>query len=409
MKRRELSLGLAAATAVLAISALAASAQAPGAKGPAKVGVIEMQPQAVERSVTIPGRAVAYEQVAIRPRVTGLVTAVLYQPGKALRAGDPMFRLDAASYEASVAEAKAALAKAQAAVPVAEATLGRYQQLENVGSTRADVESARAALEQARADVQSAEAALQMAQTQLSWTEISSPIDGIADVAQVSVGDLVTSGQADGLATVTRIDPIYADMYETSARLAAIRQQIETGELKQTDRLVVRVTLENGESYSGTGELVAPGVTVSTTTGTRDFRFRLGNPEGRILPGMFLRGDVTLGTISAFLVPQMATDRARNGDLTAWVATPDDKARQVTLTEIGSRNSAWIVTGGLEAGDRLIVDGLAALSDGAALAPVAVTIDAEGVVHDQTPAAAPGAGAANPQAAPPAATAGKAP
>lgn len=381
----------------LAISGLggnvpAALAQAGGPKGPAKVGIIEMQPQPVDRSVTVPGRAVAFEQVAIRPRVTGVVTAILYQPGQHIAAGTPMFRLDNASYEAAVAEAEATLAKAQAALPVAVATLGRYQQLENVGSTRADVESARAALEQAKADVQSAEASLQAAQTQLSWTEISSPIDGIPDVAQVSVGDLVTSGQADGMATVTRIDPIYADMYETSARLALIRQQIDKGEMTQTEEVQLRITLENGENYSGTGKLVAPGVTVSTTTGTRDFRFQIDNPEGRILPGMFLRGELTIGSITAFLVPQMATDRARNGDLTAWVAAADNKARPVTLTEIGSHLSDWIVTAGLQPGDRLIVDGLAGLTDGAAIEPVAVTIDTEGVVRDQ--AAAAGAGAA---------------
>lgn len=394
MPRRPLPSSLAATVSLLLALSMPAAAQQAGPgkpAGPAKVGVIAMQLKPVERSTTLPGRAVAFEEVAIRPRVTGVVTAILYTAGKPLKRGDPMFRLDSASYDAAVSEARAAVAKAQAAVPVARATLSRYQQLENVGSTRADVESARAALQQALADAESAQASLRMAETQLSWTEIASPIDGIADVPAVSVGDLVNAGQADAMATVTRIDPIYADMFETSARLASIRQQIEKGEMTQTDKLELRIVLENGESYKGAGQLVAPSVNVSTSTGTRDFRFQIDNAEGRILPGMFLRGEVTLGTISAFLVPQMATNRARNGDLTAWVADADNKARQVTLTEIGTRTSDWIVTAGIEPGARLIVDGFAALRDGTEVAPVPVTIDSDGVVHDESPAAPAGA------------------
>ncbi|MGO4853672.1 efflux RND transporter periplasmic adaptor subunit [Phaeovulum sp. W22_SRMD_FR3] len=375
-----------------------------GARGPAQVGVIEMQPQSVPLKQTLPGRAVAYEQAAIRPRVSGMVSEILYTPGQPLPKGTPMFRLDADSYEATVAADQAALAQAEAALPAAEAALARAEQLRGSGITAADVESAQVTLAQAQASVQSAQAALKLAQTQLSWTTITSPIDGVADVAAVSVGDLVTAAQTDALTTVTRLDPIYVDMIEPSAHILAVRDQIESGALTRSAELEATLVLENGETLKSAGKLIAPGFTVSTTTGTVGLRFQFDNPDLRILPGTFVRGEVVLGTIDAYLVPQRATTRARDGSLTAWFAGADNKAAKHTLITSGTNSNAWIVTEGVSAGDRLIVDGISSLTEGAEVAPVAVTINALGVVVD-TPAtdAAPD-GAATPGAAAPAAS-----
>lgn len=372
---------------VLAVTLASATAwaQTPpseAARGPAKVGVIEMRLQPVRRSSTVPGRAVAFEQANIRPRVGGIVTEILYTPGAELAPGTPMFRLDRTQYEAAVETARAALARAQAALPVALATLERARALEGSGSTRATVESAEAAAASARADVQSAEAALNVAETELSWTVVTSPIEGIAGVPEVSVGDLVTAGQGDALATVTRLDPIYVDMFEPSARILSIQDQIARGELKPDETLEVKLTLENGQTHASGGTLVAPSVTVSPTTGTQDIRFRFDNPDHRILPGMFLRGEVVLGTVQAYLVPQRATTLGRDGTLSAWVATAEGKAEQRRFEARGTHDNAWIVTAGLSEGDRLIIDGLNGLRDGAAVEPVPVTIDAMGVVQD---------------------------
>ncbi|MDQ1848245.1 efflux RND transporter periplasmic adaptor subunit [Gemmobacter fulvus] len=391
--------GLKIVAVLLALAASAVQAQTPpagAARGPAKVGIIDMQRAAVKRSYTLPGRAVAFEQTEIRPRVGGVVTDILYSPGQPISPGTPMFRLDRTSYEAATQSARAALARAQAAVPVAEAALDRAKKLEGSGSTRATVESAEATAAQARADVLSAEAALKIAETELSWTEVASPIEGIAGVAQISVGDLVTAGQADAMAIVTRLDPIYVDMFEPSARILSIQDQIERGELKPNETLEVTLTLENGQSHNSGGTLIAPSVTVSPSTGTQDIRFRFDNPDRRILPGMFLRGEVVLGTVEAFLVPQRATTRGRDGALTAWIAGPDNKAVQRKLEANGTHANAWIVTAGLEPGDQLIIDGLSNLREGADVAPVPVTIDANGVVRDVAPA---DTGSADPKAA----------
>jgi membrane fusion protein, multidrug efflux system len=375
---------------------------APGAggpKGPKQVGVIEMQLQSVPLRQTLPGRAVAYEQAAIRPRVSGMVAEILYSPGQPLPKGTPMFRLDADSYEATVAADQAALAQAEAALPAAQAALTRAEQLRGSGITAADVESAQVTLAQAQASVQSAEAALKLAQTQLSWTTITSPIDGIADVAAVSVGDILTASQTDALTTVTRLDPIYVDMIEPSAHILAVRDQIESGALTRSPELQATLVLENGETLKSAGKLIAPGYTVSTSTGTVGLRFQFDNPDLRILPGTFVRGEVVLGTIDAYLVPQRATTRARDGSLTAWFAGADNKAEKHTLITSGTNSNAWIVTEGVSAGDRLIVDGISSLTEGAEVAPVAVTINALGVVVDMpAPDAAATPGAAAPAA-----------
>lgn len=373
--------GIALAALVGLCAPLAAVAQQPPAQGPKQVGVITVAPQSVPLVSTLPGRAVAQEAVDIRPRVDGFVTEVLYQPGRPITAGAPMFRIDPTTYEAAVDEATANLASAKAAVPQAQSAFDRTQRLQGTASTQSSLEEAQATLEKAQAAEKAAEAALKTAQVQLSWTTITSPLDGIASVAQVSPGDLVTAGQSDALATVTRLDPIDVDMYEPSARLQRIRDRVESGQIKLNDKLSAQLTLENGVTYTAKGEMVAPGYTVSTSTGAVDFRFRFENPERRILPGMFVRGQIEIGQIEAFLVPQMAATRARDGSLSAFVAR-DGKAVKQVLTEEGVHGSNWIVTGGLAKGDQLIVNGTTGLTEGAEISAVASEIDENGVVRD---------------------------
>lgn len=372
-----------AASAVLWAGCAVAQTPEPAAR---QVGVIDLVVQEVPRVYVLPGRAVAFEEADIRPRVGGIVTEIIYAQGEAIEAGDPMFRIDPVTYEAAVAQATANLASARAAVPQAEAAYGRAQALVGSGSTQATLESALATLEQARAAVQGNEATLKLAETELSWTTVTSPIDGMASLTGVSVGDLVTASQADVMATVTRLDPIEVDMYEPSVRLLQIRNDMTEGRLRLAERLQASLTLENGETYEATGEFVAPGYTVSTTTGTVDFRFRFDNPDNRLLPGMFVRGRVELGQTDALLVPQLAATRRRDGQLTAWVIE-DGKAAQRELSEDGSYQNSWIVTGGLAEGDQLIVDGRTGLTEGAAVTPVPIEIDAQGVIRDTAPAA----------------------
>ena len=367
-----------------------------GPKGPVKVGVMELTREAVKRRSVLPGRAVASQQANIRPRVTGMVTAILYTPGEVLEVGAPMFRLDAASYAAKADSARATVARMQAALIQAEAALTRARALEGSGSTRVTVETAEAAAAQARAELRGAEAALTVAEQELGWTEITSPIKGIAGFAQVSVGDLVTAGQGDALAQVTTLDPIHVDLYEPAARLLSIREQIASGALRPEEKLEVTLTLENGQTHQGGGTLVAPSVNVSTTTGTQDLRFRFDNPDGLIRPGMFLRGSVVVGRMEAIRVPQRAATIGRGGMVSVFLAE-GGKAVRAQVMPVGSDGNDWLIAEGLEPGALVIVDGLTSLRDGAEVETVPVSIDAAGVVRDAAPAAG---GAAKPETQP---------
>jgi membrane fusion protein (multidrug efflux system) len=346
-----------------------------------EVGVMELTESNVPVSTTMPGRAVAKEQTEIRPRVEGVIKEISYTPGQRVEEGDLLFRLDSETYEAALASAEASLDSAKATLSTAQASYDRYAKLEGVGASTSDLESARATLAQAKASVKSAEASLQQAQLDLERVEIRSPIAGIPDVPEFSVGSLVTANQSDALTTVTRLDPIYVDVSESSARRMRIGELFDDGALTPGKELDVALTLENGDIYDRKGTLVSPGVIVSTTTGSIDSRFEFDNPEHKILPGQFLRAEVVFGTTRGILVPQRATTRQSDGSLTAFVAE-DGTAHQVTLTYNGTAENAWIVTGGVDAGDKVILDGLSNLRDGAEISTVPVTINAAGVVED---------------------------
>lgn len=384
MNRRHLLCLARTGSILAALWASPGQAQQPPAQGARAVGTIVLQSESVPLISTIPGRAVARDAVSIRPRVDGFVTDILYSPGQPIKAGAPMFQIDRTTYQASVEQARANLASARAAVPQAQAAYDRTRRLQGSAATQSSLEEALATLEQAQAAEMAAEAALRTAEAQLSWTTITSPLDGLPSVSAVSVGDLVTAGQSDALATVTQLDPIDVDMFEPSARLQRIRDRIEAGTIQRADSINAQLTLENGRTYAAKGELVAPGFEVSTSTGAIDFRFRFENPESRILPGMFVRGSIEIGRIQAILVPQMAATRGRDGTLSAWVAE-DGKAVRRTLTEEGVHENAWIVTGGLNPGERLIVNGTTGLAQGAEIAPTPVEIDENGVVRDLPP------------------------
>ncbi len=350
---------------------------------PMKVGVLTLAQQAVPQSIDLPGRAVAYEQVGVRPRVDGVVEKILYTPGKPLAVGDPLFQLDDAAYVASVASDQASVAQAEADLPVKQAAYDRALKLEGQGYTTAEVESAQSDLASAKATLDAARAALNYAQTELSWTTILSPIEGIPEVAAVSVGDLVTAGQDSAMTTVTRLDPIYVDMLEPSARLLVLRKKIESGLLSPNEKLNATLILEDGETYTGSGALVSPSATVSTSTGTVSMRFEFENGDRKILPGMFLRGTVEFGTMQAFLVPQRATERdATTGALTAYVVGDDGKAAQVSFSSEAVYRNSWVVTEGLAEGQQLILDGLKTMAAGTAVEAVPAEIDENGLVKD---------------------------
>nr|WP_321981493.1 efflux RND transporter periplasmic adaptor subunit [uncultured Cohaesibacter sp.] len=368
--------------------ALVSAQPAPGGpmggqtQGPLTVGVITLEEADVPYEVTLPGRAVAYEQVDIRPRVNGVIADIAYTPGRPVKVGDLLFRIDNETYEASVQSAEAEVASAQASLEGAQITLDRYKKIEGTGISSGDVKDAEVSLHQAEASLKTAQAALRTAKLNLEWTEIRSPISGIPEVADVSVGSIVTSNQTTALTTVTRLDPIYVDVQESSVRMLSIRNLVENGFIKRADKLSLKLQLETGETLDGEGVLRSPGTSVSTTTGTVALRMEFENPKRMIIPGQFLRVDATLGTSQAILVPQGATQRASDGSLTVYVAR-DGKVAVATLDEIGSYQNNWIVTGGVETGDKIIVDNIRNLKEGIEIKTLPVEY-VDGVIKEVT-------------------------
>ncbi|WP_134724962.1 efflux RND transporter periplasmic adaptor subunit [Paracoccus luteus] len=379
-----------------------------GSGGPAQVGVAELRREDVTVTVTLPGRAVAVAQTAIRPQVGGEIVEIAYEPGEQVDTGTVLFRLDTETLAAELTAAQVGVTGAEVAVTGAQATVDRYDRLQGSGVSRAELETAQVSLASAQAQLAAAQAARDLAQLALNRAQIRSPIDGVVDIAAVSVGDLVTASQTQALTTVTQLDPVYVDVSESRARILRNRERATQGNLQPSDGPDARLILETGQDYPLGGRMVSPGIAVSATTGTVPFRLEFPNPDRLILPGQFLRVEVTVGSVNAVLVPQRATSRAASGALTAFVVR-DGRADQVTLTETGTHENAWIVTEGVEAGDALVLDGLTNLRDGAEVTPVPVEIDAQGVVREigaaaagaDTPPAQAGAASAPAGVAPP--------
>ncbi|WBU61717.1 efflux RND transporter periplasmic adaptor subunit [Paracoccus albus] len=375
--------------ALLALATLAAPSQAqhgpggPGPAGPKEVGVIEVARQDVPVTVELPGRAVAYQRAAIRPKVGGEITSIPYEAGTEVEAGTVLFQIEDETLAAELTAREVAVTSAQSALSGAQATVERYRRLSGSGVSRADLEAAEVALSAAEANLGAAEAQRDLARLALRRTEITSPISGLVSVTPFSVGDIVSAAQADALTEVAQTDPIYVDVSESRARILRHQQSLADGSMQRLGAPDdARMTLETGETYPLPGRVLSPGAEVSATTGTVPIRLQFDNPDRRILPGQFVRVTLTVGQVNAVLVPQRATSRSAGGQLTAFVAR-DGKATEVALTETGTYQNAWMVTEGLDSGDALILDGLNNLRDGAEVTTVAVTIDENGVVRDK--------------------------
>ncbi len=369
---------------LLAAPALAqAPAGPPGPAGPIEVGVVTLHPQAVPFITELAGRVVASKVVEIRPQVGGIVKAIDFKDGATVKAGDVLYEIDDASYKAQVDIARATLEKDQAGVTSAQSKYDRYVKL-GANVSQSDLEDARIALVQAQADAASAAASLQAAEINLDFTKVKAPISGLISESSVTQGALVTAAQTTALATVRLLDPIYVDLVDTSANLLKIRAEHNAGNLKggpERGAPTVQLTLEDGSAYSETGELTLADVVVSESTGTFSLRATFANPDRILLPGMFVRASVDLGSDpNGFLVPQRAVTFNAAGEATALVVK-DGKAETRVLTTNGSRDNAWIVTGGIADGDQVIVDGLQKVNAGSEVKPLEVTIDADGVIH----------------------------
>lgn len=386
MRAKTLRIGFVAAGLFLAAcSDQGGGSTAPGGDAPAaEVGFVVLKAQSVPRYAQLSGRVVAHATAEIRPQIDGIIESIDFREGRKVAAGDILFKVRDAKFSAAYAAATAVLSRADATEQSAQAAFDRNARLQSQSAvSQQALDEAKAALLQAKADVESAKASLETARIDLDNTTIKAPIDGIIGTASVSVGSLVTQNQTDALATIRQIDPVNVDLVDTSANLLRIRQDVEAGRLGREGEGApsVRLTLENGVDYASTGTISLATVNVSESTGTFTLRASFPNPDRILLPGMFVRASVDLGSMpNAFLVPQRAVQRSGTGEPIAYIVLADSKVEQRTLSTAGASGNDWIVTEGLKDGDRLIVDGFQKISPGASVTPEAATIDADGVV-----------------------------
>ncbi len=368
----------------------------PGGAGPVEVGTVALKAEAVPIVVEVAGRTTASAIADIRPQVDGIIKRRVFTEGSTVKAGDLLYEIDPSSYQAAYDSAAASLEKAQAALPSAQAKVDRYNQLVGVNSVTAQsLDDAKASLAQAKADIASAEAAVETAKINLDFTKVRAPIGGLIGTSTVTEGALVTAKQTTALATIRQIDPIYVDLSDSSANLLRFRTMMNSGKLTRGDGPpTVKLILEDGSTYGESGKLDTMDATVSETTGTFSIRSAMANPDRQLLPGMYVRAVITIGVDpKGFLLPQRAVDRNAKGAATAMFVTADNKVETRILETVQAVGSNWLVDEGIKDGDRLIVDGLQKIRDGQSVNPVAVTLDATGVVHS-TEAAAPAAAAA---------------
>ncbi len=343
----------------LAMLAACSGGEEGGERGAPEVGYVVVQPSAVPVSVTLAGRTVAYETSEVRPQITGLIRRRLFTEGSVVRAGQPLYQIDPSLYRAAVNQAEANLASARASAEAATARADRYKPLAEMEAiAQQDYTDAAAQAQVARAAVAQNAAALETARINLRYTTVTAPISGRIGRSLSTVGALVSANQQEPLAVIQRLDPIYVDMQQSSAELTALRQALERGDVA-SGSTSVRLTLEDGSAYPHEGRVQFSEIAVDESTGTVTLRASFPNRDGLLLPGMFVRAvfDQAIEP-RAFLVPQPALQRDFDGSAFVYVVGADNKAMRRKVTATRTSGTDWVVTGGLQPGDRVITQGL---------------------------------------------------
>ncbi|MGC3029437.1 efflux RND transporter periplasmic adaptor subunit [Burkholderia sp. DN3021] len=389
------------AAAAVFLAACGKKESAPPPQTP-EVGVVTVQPQAVPVFSELPGRTSAFLVAQVRARVDGIVLRREFTEGTDVKAGQRLYKIDPAPYIAALNSAKATLAKAQANLATQNALVARYKVLVAANAvSKQDYDNAVATQGQAAADVAAGKAAVDTAQINLGYTDVVSPITGRVGISQVTPGAYVQASQATLMSTVQQLDPVYVDLTQSSLDGLKLRQDVQSGRLKTSGPGAAKVSLilEDGKTYAEPGKLQFSDVTVDQATGSVTIRAVFPNPGKVLLPGMFVRARIEQGVNeNAFLVPQIGVTHDQKGQAIAMVVNAGNKVEPRPLKTTGMQGQNWIVEGGLQAGDHVIVQGGEKVRPGATvksvpaqLAPAASA--ASGAAATAAPAAA-GSGAA---------------
>jgi membrane fusion protein, multidrug efflux system len=342
-----------------------------GQRGPATVGFVVVQQGSAPLQQELPGRVSAYQMSEVRPQVSGVVQRRLFREGSIVRQGQTLYQIDPSVYSAQQAQAAANLQSAQATAVAARTRASRYAPLARMEAiSKQDYTDALAQARQADAAVAQNSAALRAAQITMRFTRVPAPITGRIGLSNITEGALVTANQADPLATITRLDPVFVDIQQSAADLLKLRQALAQGGAISTSAQV-RLKLPDGSDYGLTGTVEFSEVVVDQGTGSVTIRARFPNPQSLLLPGMYVTAHFSQAMqTAAILVPQQAVSRDPQGNATLFVVGPGNRAVQRTIQADRTLGSYWVVTGGLAPGEKVITQGTANLKDGAQVKPV---------------------------------------
>lgn len=354
-----------------ACALLAACSKEKPTPPPPEAGFVVMRTESVPLFIELPGRTAAYETSEVRPQVTGVLKARLFTEGSIVRAGQTLYQIDPSLFRAAVNQAAANLENARAQREAAAARAQRFKPLAQIEAvSKQDYTDATAAARQADASVAQTAAQLETARINLRFTNVPAPISGRIGRSLVTTGALVTAGQADPLTTIQRLDPIFVDIQQSSADLLALRRQLASGGASRSSA-TVSLQLEDGSTYARSGRLEFAEAMVDPQTGTVTLRARFPNPDGILLPGMFVRARLSqLTARDAILVPQAGVSRNPKGEATVMLVGAGEKAVLRSIVADRTVGDKWLVTSGLKAGDKVIVEGLGRIRPGQPIRPV---------------------------------------
>ncbi len=351
----------------LALSACDTKTAAPAVQPTPEVGVITLTTSDVPLMADLPGRTSAYRKAEVRPQVSGIIQKRLFVEGAEIKAGEPLYQIDPATYEAAHNSAKAELARAEANLAAAAARESRYKNLVAIKAiSQQDYDDALANLGQSKANVAAAKAAVDAARINLKYTQVLAPIGGVISKSSVTEGALVNAGQAEVLASILQLDPIYVDVSQSAEELLQLRRDVLKGDVAIAKSAKVRLVLDDGSIYEHEGSLQFAEVGVNESTGSVTLRAQFPNPDRLLLPGMFVRTHLEEGVrTNALLAPQRGITRDRSGNASAMVVNAEGIVEVRQLKTARSVGDQWIVLEGLAVGDQVIVEGLQKVKPGA--------------------------------------------
>jgi membrane fusion protein, multidrug efflux system len=342
-----------------------------GGGGPPQAGYVVLKQETVPLNLELPGRTAAFESSEVRPQVSGIIQARLFTEGATVQQGQTLYKIDPRMYEASLRQARADLASAIATQEAAKVRAQRLTELVESGAvSKQDQADAQATADSATANIEKARAGVVTAEINLRYTNVEAPIKGRIGRSIVTTGALVSAAQAAPLTTIQRLDPIFVDIQQSSATLLSFRRQLAGGDVTRAST-EVNLVLEDGSRYRHSGVLQFAESVVDMNTGTVTVRARFPNPEGLLLPGMYVRAvSSPLQATNVILAPQQGISRDVKGNATAFVISADSKAELRTVITERTVGDRWLVSKGLQAGDKLIIEGLGRIQPGQVVRPV---------------------------------------